>query len=215
MARLWVLLVPLLLVITPRPVRAGEPGATFGSRLSCRYSSFAVAEVKIVHGDSIDVAFTKDLLRRPPEKTARIRIWPRYDRYTRGEKLLVNAWHFPAGNIQHWPTGPDRTFPSSFYHGRRNEYHVLARIGGDGKLRVVYPGTEGILNWLHSTGNWGIRITKAYLARDGGQAYDIVFPDGRQETLAFPVRTRAAAHAHGGAASSRRPATRAGKQPRK
>jgi hypothetical protein len=174
------LLVGLLLVAAAPGVRAGEPGATFRSRLSCPYSSFVVGEVTHVDKSSITVKFTKNLLRKPVARSAIITFNPKPGSYQVGEKLLVNCWDFPPGKpFKNWIP-----FPSSFYRGKRHCYWVLARIGKDNLLQVDWPDIRGLLNWLYATGNWKIRIVKTSAVK-ANYSYDIIYPNGKNETLTF------------------------------
>jgi hypothetical protein len=159
---------------------AGDLTSTLRYRLSSPYSSFAVAKVTRVRRDSADIVFTRSLLRRPHARRARVRMNPKYDRYTPGEKLLVNAWDFPPLKQMNWAS------PSSFfYQSRGHPCYVVAHIRSDGTLGVVESEIDAIVNWLYSTGNWSVRIVRT----ESSRRFEVVFPDGRHQILSLPDRS--------------------------
>jgi hypothetical protein len=177
------LLIGLLLVTASSGAWAGDIGATFRSRLSCPYSSFAIGEVTRVDKSSITVRFTKNLLRKPAARSAVVLDFsPAFANHRLGEKLLINCWDFPRGKQNSWKA--PAPFPSSFYHGKHHTYWMLARVGKDDTLEVYYPEIRGILNWLYATGNWNIRITKTETVKTA-YIFHIIYPDGRKEALTF------------------------------
>jgi hypothetical protein len=160
------------LCITQMTSVAGEFGATFNSRLTCKYSSWHEGKVSNLTKDYITVDLVRDLLRHAPGKTVRIRNYASQSRgLLKGDSVLIYYHRKHPLWVRH------SQCPASFQPGP----HLMGKI--DRIHNAIVPGgwcyQPSMLTWFYRSGRWDARVISEPNKR-GGYTWLAQLPNGRK-----------------------------------